>query len=107
MTALPTSDQAAVTSDELVLRAAVAAYLDRYREQSRLHTGSDLNIFLTWCAGQELDPLRAKQVDVERYARWLQDVRCYQPSTVSCRLPFVVGIYPVCADVPEMASSVG
>jgi hypothetical protein len=30
-------------------------------------------------------------VDIERYARWLQDVRCYQPSTVSRRLSVVVG----------------
>jgi hypothetical protein len=28
--------------------------------------------------------------------RWLQDVRCYQPSTVSRRLSIVVGFYRVC-----------
>jgi integrase/recombinase XerD len=39
MSAFDASDQAAVTSDERVLRAAVAAYLGRYRGQSRLHTG--------------------------------------------------------------------
>jgi site-specific recombinase XerD len=32
-------------------------------------------------------------VDIERYVRWLQDVRCYQPSTVSRRLSVVVGFY--------------
>jgi integrase/recombinase XerD len=96
MTALPASDQAAVTSDERALRAAVAAYLGRCRGQSRLHTRSDLKIFLAWCAGQDLDPLRVGRVDIERYVRWLQEVRCHQPSTVSRRLSVVVGFYRVC-----------
>jgi hypothetical protein len=43
-----------------------------------------------------LDPLRVGRVDVERYARWLPEVRCYQPSTVSRRLSVVVGFYRVC-----------
>jgi integrase/recombinase XerD len=68
----------------------------RYRGASRLHTESDLRIFLGWCAGQDLDPLAAVRVDIERYVRWLQDVRCYQPSTVSRRLSVVVGFYRVC-----------
>jgi site-specific recombinase XerD len=96
MTASIASDQAAINSDERVLRTAVAAYLGRYRGQSRLHTGSDLKIFLAWCAGQDLDPLGVGRVDVERYVRWLQEVRCYQPSTVSRRLSVVVGFYRVC-----------
>ena len=41
--------------------------------------GSDLKIFLTWCAGQGLDPLRVGRADVERYVRWPQEVRWYQP----------------------------
>jgi hypothetical protein len=36
------SHQLAVTVDERVLRSAVAAYLGRYRGESRVHTGSDL-----------------------------------------------------------------
>jgi integrase len=39
------------TVDDCVLHAAAAAYLGRYRGQFRLHTGSDLKIFLTWCIG--------------------------------------------------------
>ncbi|MEU4483150.1 tyrosine-type recombinase/integrase [Micromonospora sp. NPDC023966] len=35
-------------------------------------------------------------MDVERYVRWLQDVRRYQPPTVSRRLSVVVGFYRVC-----------
>ncbi|WP_236647298.1 MULTISPECIES: hypothetical protein [Micromonospora] len=35
-------------------------------------------------------------MDIERYVRWLQDVRRFQPSTVSRRLSVVVGFYRVC-----------
>ena len=83
-------------ADQLVLRAAVSAYLGRYRGQTRLHTESDLNVFLRWCIDQDLDPLAVGRVDIERYVRWLQDVRRYQPSTVSRRLSIVVGFYRVC-----------
>ena len=96
MTASSLPDQAVTASDSRVLQAAVTAYLGRYRGQSRLHTGSDLKIFLTWCASQRLDPLRLGRADIERYVRWLQEVRCYQPSTVSRRWSVVVGFYRVC-----------
>ena len=92
MTTSSVSGHAVVVSDERVLRAAVAAYLGRYR----VHTGSDLKVFLTWCVGQEVDPLELGRVEIERYVRWLQEVRCYQPSTVSRRLSVVVGFYRVC-----------
>jgi integrase/recombinase XerD len=82
-------------SDPRLLLAAVAAYLGRYRGQSRLHTESDLNIFLHWSADRSLDPLAAR-ADIEQYIRWLQEVRWYQPSTVSRRLSVVVGSYRVC-----------
>jgi integrase/recombinase XerD len=84
------------SSDGVVLRAAVSAYLGRYRGQSRLHTESDLRVFLHWCTDHAVDPLAAVRVDIERYLRWLQDERCYQPSTVSRRLSVVVGFYRVC-----------
>jgi integrase/recombinase XerD len=61
-----------------------------------MHTESDLNVFLRWCVDQSMDPLTATRVDIERYVRWLQDVRWYQPSTVSRRLSVVVGFYRVC-----------
>jgi integrase/recombinase XerD len=96
MTTFSVSDQAVVVSGERVLRAAVAAYLGRYRGESRVHTGFDLKVFLTWCAGQELDPLSLGRAEIERYVRWLQEIRRYQPSTVSRRLSVVVGFYRVC-----------
>jgi integrase/recombinase XerD len=83
-------------ADQLILRAAVSAYLGRYRGETRLHTESDLRVFLRWCTDQGLDPLAAVRVDIERYVRWLQDARRYQPSTVSRRLSVVVGFYRVC-----------
>jgi len=96
MTTSSVPGHAVVVSDERVLRAAVAAYLGRYRGESRVHSGSDLKVFLTWCVGQEVDPLELGRVEIERYVRWLQEVRCYQPSTVSRRLSVVVGFYRVC-----------
>ena len=74
----------------------MSAYLGRYRGQTRLHTESDLRVFLRWCTDHAVDPLAAIRVDVERYVRWLQDERRYQPSTVSRRLSVVVGFYRVC-----------
>jgi integrase/recombinase XerD len=80
------SGQPAVVVDKRLLCAAVAAYLGRYRGESRVHTGSDLKVFLTWCSGQDLDPLSVGRAEIERYVRWLREVRCCQPSTVSRRL---------------------
>src|SRR5436309_6365050 len=96
MAALPAPDSGVARADQLVLRAAVSAYLGRYRGQTRLHTESDLRVFLCWCTDQDLDPLAAVRMDIERYVRWLQDERQYQPSTVSRRLSVVVGFYRVC-----------
>jgi integrase/recombinase XerD len=44
MAAVSGPDAGIVSSDQLVLRAAIAAYLGRYRGQTRLHTESDLRI---------------------------------------------------------------
>ena len=90
------SDRSIVHPDRVVLQAAASAYLGRYRGASRLHTESDLRIFFNWCADQYLDPLACVRADIERYVRWLQDVRLYRPSTVSRRLSVVVGFYRVC-----------
>jgi hypothetical protein len=58
---IPGADVA--SSSELVLRAAVAAYLDRHRGLTRQHCESDLRVFLRWCSDQHLDPLAAVRVD--------------------------------------------
>jgi hypothetical protein len=49
MAAVPTSVSDVVSSDQLVVRAAVSAFLGRYRGQTRVHTDSDLRVFLRWC----------------------------------------------------------
>jgi integrase/recombinase XerD len=93
MATVPAPGSGVAHANELVLRAAVSAYLGRYRGETRLHTESDLRVFLRWYTDQGLDPLAAVRVDIERYLRWRQDVRRYQPSTVSRRLSVVVGFY--------------
>jgi hypothetical protein len=55
MAAFPIPDARVAPADrQLVLRAAVCAYLGRYRGQTRLHTESDLRVFLHWCADHHL-----------------------------------------------------
>lgn len=83
------------STDDL-LRVAVAAYLARYKGQSRFHTESDLNVFLRWCGEHDLDPLAVRRVDVELFVRWLQEVRRFKPSTVSRRLSVVTCFYRTC-----------
>jgi integrase/recombinase XerD len=78
------------------LRLATAAYLARYKGQSRLHAESDLRCYLTWCHDHDLDPLQARRPHLELYLRWMQEVRHFQPSTVSRRLSIVAGFYRTC-----------
>jgi integrase/recombinase XerD len=84
-------DDASVT-----LRIAVAAYLARFKGQSRAHTESDLRSFLTLCGRQGLDPLVAQRPHIELFLRWLQEIGRYKPSTVSRRLSVVAGFYRTC-----------
>jgi site-specific recombinase XerD len=85
-----------VVSTTQVRRLAVAAYLARFKGQSRIHTESDLRGYLTWCEDRGLDPLAATRPHIELYLRWLQEVRRYRPSTVSRRLSVVAGFYRTC-----------
>lgn len=79
-----------------VHRLAVAAYLARFKGQSRINTESDLRGYLTWCETHGLDPPSATRPHLELYLRWLQEVRRYQPSTVSRRMSVVAGFYRTC-----------
>jgi site-specific recombinase XerD len=56
MAAFPVHDAGLAPGDQLVLRASVSAYLGRYRGETRLHTESDLRVFLHWCTDHDLDP---------------------------------------------------
>ena len=90
-----------ITSDEIEpvhdrFWRAVAAYLARYKGQSRVHVESDLRGYLTWCRDRRLDPLAVERIHVELFLRWMQEVRCLKPSTVSRRLSVVAGFYRTC-----------
>jgi integrase/recombinase XerD len=62
-----------VVTTSRVLRLAVAAYLARFKSQSRIHTESDLRGYLVWCELRGLDPLAASRPHIELYVRWLQE----------------------------------
>ena len=78
------------------LRLAVAAYLARFKGSSREHTESDLRCYLAWCAERALDPLAARRPHLELYIRWMQEIRRFQPSTVSRRISVTAGFYRTC-----------
>jgi site-specific recombinase XerD len=82
-------------ADDL-LRVAIAAHLARYKGLSRVHTRSDLQVFLRWCAEHELEPLRVRRSDVELFVRWLEEIRRFKPSTVARRLSVVTCFYRTC-----------
>ncbi len=85
-----------VVSSAERLRLAGAAYLARFKGQSRVHTESDLRGYLMWCRSRGLDPLAATRVHIELFLRWMQELRGYQPSTVSRRLSVISGFYRTC-----------
>lgn len=87
------------------LRRAVAAYLARFKGQSRVHTESDLRSFVTWCEERGLDPLAAQRPHIELYVRWMQEVRRYKPSTISRRVAVVAGFYRTCVIDEVLAHS--
>lgn len=89
-------DDRGAQADRAILRLTVAGYLGRYKGRTRVHTASDLRVFLTWCDGHNLDPLDVTRVgrgQVEEFVRWMQETRCFQPSTVSRRVSVVAGFY--------------
>jgi integrase len=75
---------------------ASSAYLARFTGSSRVYTESDLRLYFTWCADHQLVPLAMARADVERYVRWMQEVRHFKPSTVSRRMAVVTGFYRTC-----------
>jgi len=82
-----------VAFDDARLPLAVAAYLARFKGMSRAHTDSDLRAFLTWCAGRDIVPLKARRAQLELYVRWMQETRRFKPSTVSRRTSVLSGFY--------------
>src|SRR5664280_3381313 len=85
MCSLPVLFPVLLEADTNPLLRAVAAYLARFKDATRVHTESDLRAFLVWCAERRLPPLDAQRVHVELYVRWMQEVRRFKPSTLSRR----------------------
>jgi site-specific recombinase XerD len=75
---------------------AAAAYLARFKGQSRAHAETDQRAFLVWCTERAVDPLATSRPHVELYVRWMQENRRYAASTVSRRLSMVAGFYRTC-----------
>src|SRR5690242_14133266 len=78
------------------LRLAAAAYLARFTGPSRVHTESDLRVYLAWCVERRVDPFAVGRAQVELFVRWMQEVRRLKPSTVSRRMSVVAGFYRTC-----------
>ena len=100
MTVLPWAPTLSGHFQSLDLDASVlvasAAYLARFKGQTRVHAESDLRQFLAYCNHQGLNPLDVARPELEVYLRWMQSVRCLAPSTVSRRLSVVAGFYRTC-----------
>jgi integrase len=93
------TELASVPTDRLAPftdRLGLAAYLARFKGSSREHTESDLRCYLSWCAGQHLDPLTPQRPHLELYIRWMQEIRRFKPSTVSRRFSVTAGFYRTC-----------
>ena len=52
--------------------------------------------YLVWCRERGVEPLKANRAQIELYVRWMQEVRRFQPSTVSRRVSVVAGFYRTC-----------
>ncbi|MFE3230285.1 hypothetical protein [Nocardia sp. NPDC059228] len=79
-----------------MLRLAALAYLARFSAVSRIHTKSDLRLYFYWCTDHQLTPLTVARTEVERYMRWMQEIRHFNPATVARRLAVVAGFYRTC-----------
>lgn len=78
------------------LALAIAGYLSRFRDRSRVHADSDLRAFLSWCQDRNQDPFTVIRPQLELYIRWMQEIRHFKPSTVGRRFSVVAGFYATC-----------
>jgi integrase/recombinase XerD len=74
MTTISPAVPAAFNGD-LVLRLAASAYLGRFTGYlANAHRVGPTTVF-GWCADHQLRPLEMQRAQVERYVRWMQEVR--------------------------------
>lgn len=85
----------ALTRDEATM--AFAAFLARYRGQTRYSYASDLRDWVGWCSRHGLPPLTAQRPHIELYLRDLEENRHLAVSTVARRLSTLAGFYRVAA----------
>jgi integrase/recombinase XerD len=79
-------------SDDL-LRVAIAAHLARYKGSSRAHTSSDLQGVPEVVRRPSARPTRGAPGSVEMFVPWPEEIRRFNPSTVSRRLSVVTCFY--------------
>lgn len=80
-----------ITEEEI----AALAFLSRYGEGTRKQYFADLRIFFDWCASNGIKPLEAKRVHLEFFARYMEDERGNQASSVHRRLSTLKGFYRI------------
>lgn len=68
------------------LQSAYDGFLSRYGGYTKKLYSSDLRIFFSWCADNDIIPLEAKRSDIELFGRYLEHERGNKPSSVSRRL---------------------
>jgi SAM-dependent methyltransferase len=77
-----------------LLRSAVAAYLARFKGQSRIHTQSDLRGYLTWCVERRLDRPQKLRGTFDSVADLYQQARPEYPPQLFDTLVEVAGLQP-------------
>ena len=81
--------------DDLVERAAVAAFLAGYTGSTRVSYTTDLRLFAEWCAGSGVRLLGVKRAHVELFARHMKTAG-RMGSTVARRLSTLASFYRYC-----------
>ncbi len=72
---------------------AAMAFLARYTGVTRRNYGSDLRVWFRWCAEHDLEVLAVRRVEIELWARDMEEGWGLARSTVSHRLSTVCGFY--------------
>ncbi|TDW31034.1 tyrosine-type recombinase/integrase [Cryobacterium psychrophilum] len=74
---------------------AAAAFLARYKGDTRTMYISDLRIYFEWCYSNGIKPLEAERVHLEFFARYLEEVRGNGPAATCRRLGTLKGFYRI------------
>ena len=72
---------------------AAMAFLARYSGVTRRNYGSDVRVWFRWCADHEREVLQVRRVEIELWARDMEEAMGLARSTVSHRLSTICGFY--------------